>query len=99
MPRTFRKLNPEQVKWEEEGAQIEGFLRGASVVQFNTGPTPRYTFEREDGSLVFCFATTILQSLMESVEIGDYVRVTYTGDSETGTGQRAKLFDVEVAED
>lgn len=96
--RTLRKLNPELFKFEAEGSFVEGVLVGSRIHDFKTGPATKYTLRKEDGNLVVFFGAAMLDSLMDTVEVGTYVHIVFKGQEKTTEGQPLNMYDVSVAE-
>tara|TARA_Y100000310_G_C20701625_1_gene830500 strand:+ start:317 stop:661 length:345 start_codon:yes stop_codon:yes gene_type:complete len=94
--RKLKRINPELVKFESEGDLVEGTLVGSRVMEFSDGDAMRYTLKEDDGSLIVFFGSTIIDGLMESVDVGTYVRVTFIGEDKTTAGRPVKLYDIEV---
>ena len=96
--RSLRKLNPTLYKFEAVGDMIEGTLVGSRVHVFSNGPATKYTLRQEDDSLVVFFGATMLDGLMEAIEVGQFVQIVYLGKEETTAGQPLNVYDV-AAED
>jgi len=79
----------------EKEKEIEGVLTG---VQQNVGPNSSnlYEIEKRGGDNVAVWGSTVLDSRMKNVKIGEEVKIAFTGlAKEAKRGQnRAKLFEV-----
>lgn len=99
MARTFRRVNPVQFKFDQVDLVLEGTFEGSRELLIKGKPAMRVSMETEEMGEVFFFASTVLQNLLESVDVGEYVRITFTGEEPSDKGNSIKLFDLEVAVD
>jgi hypothetical protein len=106
--RKFREIETEFFKFENVTDTLEGYLVDVATQRMrnNNDGSPniigRYKLQKEtDGSVpeyVEFLGGADLDSKMKSVEINEFVRVTYTGTNRTTTGNTMKVFSVQVAE-
>ena len=90
-----QKVTEGVVKFDKPGAFVEGKLLSVEYdVQTKMGDNVIYRLEDEAGVLQAVFGTTILRRLMQGCHVGDWVKITYTGEKGEGSRQ-TKLFDVE----
>ena len=106
--RKFREVETEFFKFEKVGATVEGYLVDVSTQRMrnNSDGSPniigRYKLQKEsDGDVpeyVEFLGGSDIDAKFKSLEINNYVRVTFTGTQRTNSGNPMKLFTVEVAE-
>lgn len=106
--RTFREVETEFFKFENIGDMVEGYLVDVSTQRMrnNADGTPniigRYKLQKEsDGAVpeyVEFLGGSDIDAKFKSIEINDFVRVTYVSDNRTSTGNRMKVYSVQVAE-
>ena len=92
---TYKEINPEDWKYENDGDSIEGVL---VQKQENIGPNNSmlYSIETSEGPKNV-WGATILDQRMALVKVGEKVKVTYKGLAEAKFGKKAaKIFKVEV---
>jgi hypothetical protein len=94
MQRTvWKKLEIEIMKFEKKGDSVEGILKSKETNQ--TIGNEVYTLERDDKNPIKVFGTTIIQSQLNSVDIGTKIKIVYMGEGKAKAGQNAvKLFDI-----
>ena len=95
--RKFKKIEPRFVRFENIGETVEGWVVNARDFQFRSGnPGVKYTLRDDNGQLLEFNAPAILRERLFTVGQGEYIRVTYSGDIDTGKDSPAKNFTVEV---
>ena len=100
MARNWKPALPTAVSFSELGTWVEGELLGQTEFQYRTGAVGcRYVLRDEDGNAYAFNATAVLRQQMAAVSVGDYIRVEYVGDFQTGNGMMAKDFKVLVDHD
>ena len=93
-----RSLIPVQVKWEEVGTKVEGFLMHKETTMYRDQPRGRYLIRTSDGLRVV-LGTFQIDQAMNLVEPGDFIGMEYRGEEGTNSGNRFKLFDIWVDDD
>lgn len=89
----YEKIEPNVWKPTEDGEQLEGKLVSREE---NVGPNDSTMyFILTDKEEVRVWGTTVLNSKMKFVEVGDMVRITYKGSQKNPHGQPTKIFEVE----
>lgn len=90
----LKKVEDNIVKFENEGDSVYGVLiakeKGAN---FNNDV---YKIKNNEGEILTIFSTTILESLMAGVKIGDTCKIVFKGTKPNPKKDRQpiKLFDV-----
>ena len=99
MKRKFKKVEDKIFKFEKYKDCIEGEL--LSIENGTNYNNKVYKIKDESNDVYTVFSTSVLESKMNSVKIGDVIRITYTSQKESKKkGQNpTKIFEVEVAED
>jgi|OM-RGC.v1.027439274 hypothetical protein len=88
--------------WDTKGQTLEGVVRRLQAVETKFGRSPVASIETEDGTIyTLWIRQNALQKVMakEAPTVGDTVRITFTDEVDTGKGNPAKLFDLEVERD
>lgn len=88
---------PDFSRFGKPGDSIEGKLLKVGQTKFRNGTAGKYTVELETGEEVTFNGSVRLDDLMADVPINSFVRITYTGDTKTGSNFQMRNFDVEVA--
>lgn len=78
------------------GDQFMGTYHSLRIVDGAEGKFTQYRFER-DGSMYFINAGWSLQQGMSKVRKGQQVRITWTGERDTGQPTPMRVFRVDVA--
>ena len=88
-----------EFKFESVGDQITGLVNRVQIVDTKYGRRPVLDIETGDGPRVLWAGQTQLQRLLaeNNVQSGHKVRITWTGEEQTGQGNPMKTFSVEVA--
>jgi len=96
--RKFRQVEaPDFYKFESIGDTIEGTLQEKGISD-NYG-IGLFTVKQDDGSTKRCHGSANLDSLMTAVDIGQYVKITFTDTKAMEKGKTPmKIFTVEVEE-
>ena len=96
--RRFETLEAGVFKFEEIGDSIEGTYMGSGRQTVSGDLTTRHDFETKTGPMFF-WGSTVLDGRLRLAAMGDYVRVTYIGNTEQTYkgGNPAKLYSVERA--
>ena len=82
---------PPSFKFEKEGDEIAGIIK--YIGKSKKYDTPLLHIESKDGlRTVFC--STVLAGYVDSFEVGDIVKIVYTGDFKTESGRHAKNYEV-----
>ncbi len=92
---TYEEVNPGEWTYEKDGDFIEGFL---VTKKKDVGPNKAnlYGIQAIEG-LKNVWGSTILDSRMDFVDIGQKIKITYKGLGEAKPGHNApKIFKVEV---
>lgn len=88
----WKKVEDKIFKFENEGDVIEGVLVGVEDNKTFSGKV--YKLKNNDEIRVV-FGTTVLDSQMSSVSIGDEVKIVFTGTKPDPKGRNdIKLYDV-----
>jgi len=91
----FEEINPNVCSFEKEGDAVEGIL---IAKQDNVGVNESKAYHLEkDGKQMMVWGTTVLNSRMDYVNVGDYIRITFKGTLKNAKGQDTKIFKVERA--
>lgn len=107
--RKFKKISaPDIFKFENVGESIEGEYQGKRIVERKADGSDAFIYDltTDEGKKIAFWGSGFLNPTMESVEIGDYIRITLVElrePSEEDLAENpdlspAKIFDVEVAE-
>lgn len=92
----FEDVTSDFVKFDEIDKAIEGFLIAKGSQTMRNGIVGKYEIERPDGAGIVSFhGTNDLDDKLARLDVGDYVRITYTGDTKTAAGQMMKQFRVQ----
>lgn len=92
----YKEIDPSTWIYKEEGDFIEGVL---VQVQEDIGPNDSmlYSIKTLDKGVTNIWGATILDQRMALVNIGDQLKITYSGLGEAKPGKNAaKIFKVEV---
>jgi hypothetical protein len=93
----WEKKSAEKIEFSEKGMVVEGRLLGLQRLErlgINSY-TMSVVDENGEDSLIAFLGTTVLDRLLPD-EIGNLVRLTYTGEQKTSAGYKVKQFEVEV---
>lgn len=100
--RKFQRVGnqlPETFRLEKEGDKVEGtYIRrvdGLTSKKYKK-PLNAYVLKMDDGTERTVWGSGLLDYLMDQVEPGVYVRITYTGKQKV-EGNQVKQFTVEKA--
>ena len=83
----------ELFKWEKAGLTIEGLLSSYTEKQTSNGIGHVYEVENKDGINAF-FAPTLLHKKLQRVATGNIVKITFTEQTKTQSGNPLKHFEV-----
>jgi hypothetical protein len=83
--------------WNNPGEYVEGELLLKDEVDFEGRVVGRYTVDTPGDGLVEFLGSSQLDRMMETVKVGDYIRVTYVKNVDTRKGRLMKVFKVERA--
>src|SRR5690606_40507811 len=88
-------------RYDSPGDKVVGVIKSLRTGRvFNGNPCPQLILEQDDGSEITVTAGQVMlkAALAEKApEVGDKIRIVYTGDSEARPGKApAKLFTVDV---
>jgi len=101
MARQFKSVEPIYVRLGDgvkEIPSIEGYLINAQDFNYRRGDAGvRYIVRSEEGVDYQFLGGAQLNPLMELVSIGEYIRVTFVEELDTGQPSPAKIYKVEVA--
>lgn len=86
-------LIPNQVKWDEVGVKVEGFLAHKEMTMFRDQQRGRYLIKAEDGLKVI-LGTFQIDQAMVLVQEGEYFGIEYLGEEGTTKGNKIKLFNI-----
>lgn len=93
----FEEINPDTWKPVKDGDQVEGVLvnkrTGVGVNESNAYDLANM------GTQIMVWGSAVLDNRMDSIAIGDFVRITYQGTKLNAKGQDTKIFKVEKAKD
>lgn len=94
----WKKIEAQTFKFDKVGAEIEGELVG--IEDSKTYGNKLFKIETEEGVKAI-FGTSVMESQMMNVKIGDYIKIVFTGTQPNKKkGQNdIKLFDVFVKEE
>ena len=90
---SWKRVGERQVKFTNVGDSITGEL--LSTEQSALGVN-YYHIQQDDGEIVGTLGSVGLDNQMESVAVGDKIKIVYGGMIKTKGGQRFKNFDVFV---
>ena len=94
----FVKLGETEIDGETVN-QITGQLVEKNLITIRGNNVGKYSFSREDGSTFTILGAQLLDEKMQSVEVGDTVRITLNSEKmRTASGNEMKSYTVEVAE-
>ena len=95
MARNFKSVTPLFFKFENIGDAIEGYFVDAQEFNYRNGdPAVRYIVRAEDGVDYSFNGTAVINQRMTLITRGEYIKVEYTEDVDTGNVQPAKMFEV-----
>lgn len=98
-PFSYDEFKSENVKFETLNHVVEGKILDIERYQAMNGPAPKYTILQADGRRVSLIASqTDLKSKLADVapQVGDQIRIEYTGTKNVGQPEPMKLFQVGV---
>jgi hypothetical protein len=98
IPKGFGELKdvePNIWKPEEDGDNIQGILVNKEA---RSGELSARYFIDDNEGIKLVWGCKVLNSRMELVNIGDFVKITYKGLTETKKGRKLHLYKVEAAE-
>lgn len=95
----YKKIEDKIFKFEIEGDEIEGEL--LSKEKGSNYDNEVYKIKDKNSVTWTCFSTKVLQSQMQSVKIGDFIKIVYAGNKKNPKkGQNdTKLFEVFIDSD
>lgn len=94
----FKKHEPNVWHYEKDGDAVQGHL--VEIEKNAVYPEKQvYELRKDDGTSVLIFGTTVLDSKMRGIRVGDYVRVTYKGSKENKGKNATKMFEIEKDEE
>ena len=81
--------------WDfEEKPEMVGIFKGVEK-EVGANASNLYTFKLEDGELISVWGSTILDTRLKNLEIGEEVKISYLGKEKSPTsGREYKNFDV-----
>lgn len=89
----YEEIEPNVWKPENDGDSVEGIL---IVKKENVGPNESNAYYLEkDNKQTMIWGTTVLDSRMDLVKVGDQIKITFKGTEENKKGQPTKIFKVE----
>ena len=92
-------LEPQPYRFETEGQTLEGRFLGSANIEIRSEPVTRHSFDSvsHPAGPVYLFGSTVMDSRLEALSPGDYVRLTYDGLSENAYrgGNRARMYSVQ----
>jgi hypothetical protein len=86
----------EKFSFEIIGEAFVGTYRGTKAQHNDNGSYVQYHFRGQDGTVYFINGGYSLREAMAKVKVGSLVRITYTGDRDTGRDDPMKLYTVEI---
>ena len=92
----WKTIEPNVWQYETEGDNIEGVLIQKRT-EIGANKSNAYYLEK-DGKQIMVWGSTVLDSRLDFINVGDYIRITYKGDQKNTRGQRVKIFKVEKLE-
>ena len=93
--RQWEDVEPAFKTWEKKGESVEGNFISSEEFVYATGDNGiRYILEDDDGVRVAFNGTKQLNSLLQTIEFGTYIKVEYVGEVKTSQPQPAKIFKV-----
>jgi hypothetical protein len=100
MANKWKKLNSNNQSTNWKPTKVGDEVSGVYVdKRENVGPNHSmvYELQQEDGSFVSIWGKTVIDSSMARVQLGDTVKIVFTGESPNKNGTRTfKTFDVFV---
>lgn len=92
----WKSTQSDVFNFENEGDTIEGKLvniRDGNYLRQNGEKSKVYDLETSEGTKTV-FGTSVIERAMGAVAIGQQVKITYQGTTQTKNGRPVKLFDV-----
>ena len=89
----YEEISPDTWK-PVEGDAIEGKLIGKRT-DVGANDSNAYDLQTKEGKQVMLWGSTVLDSRMEYVEVGEQVRITFKATEQNKLGQPVKIFKVE----
>lgn len=95
------KQTGDWARFDNPGDKVVGVIKALRTGRdFNGNPCPELILEQDDGSEITVTAGQVMLKAAlagKAPEVGDKIRIVYTGDSEARPGKApAKLFTVDV---
>jgi hypothetical protein len=101
-PRQFRNITADFYQFDQEGKSLEGTLLAKDTMTFHRAGIAtdegKYTIQNDAGERISFLGGTELDQTLATVDVGSYIRVTYTGERKASSGMMVKQFAVELAE-
>jgi len=89
VPEGYERIQPGFITFDMPGQSLEGEYLGAEPVRFGESTVDRHSLDIGGEMMQFLGSTTI-DNLLKQVNVGDVIRVTYTGDGKTSSGRKLK---------
>jgi hypothetical protein len=100
--RTFRDISGDFFKFEKPGDAVEGMLISKDVISMKKGTVindvGKYVVENDEGIRKSFLGGAVLDSTLAEIDLGNYIRVTFTGTRKSSNNMDVKQFKIELAE-
>ena len=92
----FKEVTADAWKPEQEGDSITGVYQH---MEERSGDISEKYFLKCGEEDIFVWGSTILNSIMKRIKVGQEVRITFKGKGTTKTGRDLNIYKVEVKEE
>lgn len=90
------EVNPGIWKPEKQGDSVSGKYVGKKE-KVGVNESTLYYLEQTNGIQTGVWSSTVLENRMQFINVGDIIKITFTGTQENKRGQPTKIFKVEKA--
>ena len=93
-----RELSYEIIKWEVEGQEVVGEVKGFETFESSNYETDCLVWKLQtDEGLVSCVLGGVADKRMQDVTTGDLLHIVYKGKKELKEGRRVNIFNIKHA--
>ncbi len=96
--RNFQPIDADFFRFEKVGDKVEGTLVESRAMVIRGNDAMRYKLRLDGGAMVALHGSAEIDDKLTEVQNGQYVRITYTGETPTSGGFNVKQYKVEVAQ-
>ena len=88
----WKEQTPAFYQFTEVGQELVGVLVAIGMIPIRDTEVKTYTVEHSPGNLAKFLGGVALDTIMENVQIGQEIKLQYTGKEKTAQGYQVKKF-------